>query len=130
MTRAWPGVYKYTKFRSQLEINFAKALDARGLRWFYEPERLGEYRYLLDFYLPDCKCWVECKGQIDSRDHLALRDVAACMKAERNHRVFMYTAERAYLVTPGDFKPLTHEAFWAWVETFVPKPQDTESSEA
>jgi hypothetical protein len=109
---ALPGVYKYTRFRSQLEIRFVQELDSRGIRWFYEPERLGEGRYLLDFYLPDFKSWVEVKGRVTSRDHLVLREVAEMLKAERHHRVFMYMRSKAYLVTPADFKPLTHEVFW------------------
>jgi hypothetical protein len=109
---ALPGMYKYTKFRSQLEIQFAQELDSRGIRWFYEPERLGEGRYLVDFYLPDFKSWVEVKGRVTSRDHLVLREVAEMLSAERHHRVFMYMCSKVYLVTSADFKPLTHELFW------------------
>jgi hypothetical protein len=111
-SRSWPGVYNHTKFRSQLEIAFVKALDERAIRWFYEPERIADARYLIDFYVPDFKLWVEVKGQVSSRDHLGLRQAAEWLLAERKHRVFMYTATRAYLVTDCDFKPLTHDAFW------------------
>ncbi len=110
---ATPGIYKFTRFRSQLEIHFAKELDVRQIRWFYEPERLGRGRYLVDFYLPDCKSWVEVKGQVDSRDHLYLREVADMVGRERHQRLFMYTRKRAFVVSAGNFREITHDEFWA-----------------
>lgn len=107
-----PDPIRLTRFRSQLEIRFALELEARHLRWFYEPQRLGESRYLLDFYLPDCKAWVEVKGRVSSRDHLALREVAHLLAVQRGHRLYMWTANKAYAVSQTDFKPLSHEVFW------------------
>jgi hypothetical protein len=109
---AAPGTYKLIRFRSQLEIRFAKELDARNLRWFYEPERLGDSRYLLDFYLPDFKSWVEVKGQVDSRDYHSLLELAVWLKHERKHRVFMWMEQKAFAVTADGYRPLTHAAFW------------------
>lgn len=111
--RPLPGTYNDTKFRSQLELSFVKALDARQIRWYYEPERLC--RYLVDFYLPDCKCWVEVKGQVDSRDHLLLREVAQYLKEQRKHRLFMYMRSKAFLVSADGFRSVTHEAFWGYL---------------
>jgi hypothetical protein len=50
--------------RSSYEVRVAKALDALGIRWEYEPERfdLGSCTYLPDFYLPDEAMYVEVKG--------------------------------------------------------------------
>jgi hypothetical protein len=110
---ALPDALRYTRFRSQLEIRFALGLHERALPWFYEPERLSEGRYLVDFYLPRCKCWVEVKGVVDSRDALVLRQVAVLLAETRKHRLYMWTANQAYLVGAGDFHPLSHEAFWA-----------------
>lgn len=107
-----PGVYKNTKFRSQLEIRFVMELEARQLRWYYEPERLGEGRYLVDFYLPDCKSWVEVKGVVDSRDHKVLREVSELLQKERHHRLFMFMDTRAFVVNFDGFKPIAHETFW------------------
>lgn len=106
-------MYHYTRFRSQLEIRFVKELDARQFRWFYEPERLGEGRYLVDFYLPECKAWVEVKGVVDSRDHLVLREVSEVLRVERKHRLYMYMDKKAFVVHPEGFKPISHEEFWA-----------------
>lgn len=81
---ALPPALRLTRFRSQLEIRFALALEARNLRWFYEPERLGEtIRYLVDFYLPQPKAWVEVKGVVRTRDHIGLREVSVLLQRER-----------------------------------------------
>ncbi|CAG0993824.1 MAG: hypothetical protein IAE83_10980 [Anaerolinea sp.] len=122
-----PDPIRLTRFRSQLEIRFALELEARHLRWFYEPQRLGESRYLLDFYLPDCKAWVEVKGRVSSRDHLALREVAHLLSVQRGHRLYMWTANKAYVVSQTDFKPLTHEVFWL---ALSPCPPEAASGEA
>lgn len=106
------GTYKLTKFRSQLEIRFVKELDTRQIRWFYEPERLGDSRYLLDFYLPQFKSWVEVKGVVDSRDYNSLLELAVWLLKERRHRVFMWMDKKAFLVTADGYKPLTHDEFW------------------
>ena len=113
-----PEALRHTRFRSQLEISFALQLEARRLRWFYEPERLCRYR--VDFYLPDSRVWVEVKGRVSSRDHTLLRQVAAMLATERKQRLFMYTSRQAYAVSAGDFSVLTHDAFWQLVTP--PKP--------
>lgn len=105
-----PEALKFTRFRSQLEVTFALQLEAHGIRWFYEPERLR--RYLVDFYLPDSRLWVEVKGRLSSRDHVLLRDVAAYLAAERKQRLFMYTARQAYAVSASAFEPIAHADFW------------------
>jgi hypothetical protein len=109
---AAPGVYKFTQFRSQLEIRFAKELDAREIKWFYEPERLGASRYLLDFYLPQFRAWVEVKGKVSSRDHDSLLALSVSLKQERRQRVFMWMDERAFSITEKGYETLTHEVFW------------------
>lgn len=110
-----PPALRYTRFRSQLEIAFALQLEAHSVRWFYEPERLC--RYLVDFYLPEARSWVEVKGRLSTRDHVLLREVAAFLAAERKQRLFMYTARQAYIISDGDFSPLTHADFWQIILT-------------
>jgi len=109
---AVPGIFKGIMFRSQLEIRFATQLEAKGIRWIYEGERLSEGQYLVDFYLPDLHRWVEVKGRIEPRDDYLLKDVAAYLKRERQETVFVYTQSKAYSVSATVFKELTHKAFW------------------
>jgi len=56
--------YNGSIFRSTYEVRFAKAFDALGIRWIYEPRRfdLGTCTYLPDFYLPDFNTYCEVKG--------------------------------------------------------------------
>lgn len=121
-----PPALQHTRFRSQLEIRFALALEARKLRWFYEPERIA--RYLIDFYLPDSRSWVEVKGVVSSRDHLLLREAAVLLAAERKHRLYMWTEKGAYLVTAGDFAPLSLDKFWAILTPAPAEPPPPEPS--
>lgn len=109
---AIPGVFMGIQFRSQLEIRFATELESRQIRWAYEVERLGDGNYLVDFYLPDHKCWVEVKGKFEPRDDYLLKDTAIYLARERGERLFVYTAGKPLEVDGNDFKELTRDAFW------------------
>jgi hypothetical protein len=106
------SVYKGAHMRSLFEVEFARQLDQRDIKWEYEPERIGGGRYLVDFYLPDLKCWVEVKGRFEARDDLLLPLAASQLKTGRGERLFLYMKTRAYRVTIKDFEPLTHDEFW------------------
>lgn len=84
------GIFKGVQFRSQLEIRFATELESRGIRWVYEPERIGDGQYLVDFYLPDCGCWVEVKGRFEPRDDYLLKDAAAYLNVNAANS-FLFT---------------------------------------
>ena len=61
---AIPTAYRGVTFRSQLEAKYAKALDDLKIKWEYETKlfRLGTYRYLPDFWLPELHTFLEVKG--------------------------------------------------------------------
>lgn len=111
--RSLKGHYRNTAFRSLLEVRFAQELEQRQIAWKYEPERIGAGHYLVDFYLPDLKCWVEVKGRFEPRDDLLLPNVAINLKRERGERLFLYMQDEAYLVGSKEFKRLTQDEFWA-----------------
>ena len=56
------------KFRSKLELRFARFLDILGLKWQYEPRafpitlRDKVRTYTPDFYIPEIETWIETKG--------------------------------------------------------------------
>ena len=110
------SVYNGAYMRSLFEVNFAKELDRREIKWEYEPERIGGGRYLIDFYLPDLKCWVEVKGRFEARDDLLLPLAASQLRTERCERLFLYMKTRAYRVNTKGFDPLTHETFWEAIQ--------------
>jgi hypothetical protein len=109
---AVPGIFKGIQFRSQLEIRFATELEARGVNWVYESERLGDGSYLVDFYLPDYGAWVEVKGKFEPRDDFLLKDVATYLKKERGQRLFVYTSGKPRLVNPSGYRMLERADFW------------------
>lgn len=109
---AVPGIFKGIQFRSQLEIRFATELEARGIKWVYEGERLGDGSYLVDFYLPDYGAWVEVKGKFEPRDDYLLKDAATYLKQERGQRLFVYTSGKPLLVNPSGYRVLDRKDFW------------------
>lgn len=115
-TRGIPGTFAQTEFRSQLEIRFVKQLEQREWKWFYEPERLGTLRYLVDFFIPAAKCWVEVKGVLNTRDHEALREVAALIDREYHHALYMFTSDNCYRVCEEGFIRITQDTFWRELE--------------
>lgn len=71
--------YRNILFRSKLEADWARAFDALGIRWEYEPKGryFGDLFYLVDFYLPASRQWVEVKGVFEPND---VRKVAAFLQ--------------------------------------------------
>jgi hypothetical protein len=116
-----PMIYKGAHMRSLFEVEFAKLLDQREIKWEYEPERLQGGQYLVDFYLPDLKCWVEVKGRFEARDKLLLPLVGSLLKHERGERLFLYMKRRAYRISAANFEELTQEEFW---EDVTHPPED------
>jgi len=109
---AVPGVFKGVQFRSQLEIRFVTQLESKGIKWIYESERLGEGNYLVDFYLPDLKCWVEVKGKPEPRDEYLLKEVAAYLAHERQERLYVYSQGKCLAVSEDRFQELKQPEFW------------------
>ena len=110
---AIPGIFKGIQFRSQLEIRFATELESRGIKWVYETERLGDGNYLVDFYLPEFKAWIEVKGRFEPRDEYLLKSVADYLKQEREERLFVYTQQgKCYKVNATRFSPIERKNFW------------------
>lgn len=64
--------YAGITFRSTWEVRFAKALDALGKKWTYEPKRfpLGGCSYTPDFYLEEDDAFFEVKGWFDPKSQM------------------------------------------------------------
>ncbi len=62
--------YRGILFRSKLEADYARVFDTLGVEWQYEPNGryFGNQFYLVDFYLPRSKQWVEVKGVFEPAD--------------------------------------------------------------
>ncbi|HEX3049225.1 MAG TPA: hypothetical protein VHP83_01110 [Aggregatilineaceae bacterium] len=114
--KAISATYQNVEMRSLLEVHFAEQLDQHEIAWKYEPERIGAGHYLVDFYLPELRCWVEVKGRFEFRDDLLLPNVAINLHRDRGERLFLYMEDQAFSVGFKDFKPLTHDEFWAAIK--------------
>lgn len=84
--RAIPEEYKGIEFRSRLEANVARLLDAVGAAWSYEQEGYdldGEW-YLPDFWLPNAKQFVEVKGVAGDPSISKCRKLAQAVRGKRD----------------------------------------------
>ena len=66
--KAIETVYNGYRLRSRLEARWAVFFDTLGIHYEYEKEgyNLGKAGwYLPDFWLPDQKCWIEIKSEIE-----------------------------------------------------------------
>jgi hypothetical protein len=113
---AVPGKFMGVQMRSQLEIRFATEIQARGIEWIYEEERLSDGNYLVDFHLPKLKMWVEVKGKFEARDHFLLKDVAETLQ-ERGELLYVFTSSSPMKVTPDAFEKLPRKQFWMLLES-------------
>lgn len=57
-------IYNGQRFKSSYEVRVARAMDAMGIQWLYEPVRFdcGPFTYAPDFYLPSEDVYWEVKG--------------------------------------------------------------------
>lgn len=77
--RAIETYYGGMRFRSRLEARWAVFFDQLDIPFVYEPQGyvLSNGRpYLPDFYLPECRTWVEVKGSAAALDLDQLRRAA------------------------------------------------------
>lgn len=80
--QAIPTIYNKQLFRSKLEADWARAFDALGVKWWYEPHGTyyGDIFYCPDFLLHKSRQWVEVKAVFQPDDcrkiHALLSHVA------------------------------------------------------
>ena len=89
--------YNGIEFRSKLESKTAQALDNIGIRYEYEPEgyKLSNGMwYRPDFWLPDVKQFIECKGVMSSTDSAKIFGLVQ----DTNHPVLVISYENAMMV--------------------------------
>lgn len=111
------GEFDGIQFRSQLEIRFAAELKKRGIRYEYEPQRMGKGSYLIDFHLPDHGIWVEVKGKMDARDEYLLQECADYLQESRSHSLYVYSSDRKmHLVHHDHVEYLWPGKFWDMLE--------------
>lgn len=89
--------YNGIEFRSKLESKTAQALDNIGIRYEYEPEgyKLSNGMwYRPDFWLPDAKQFIECKGIMSSTDSAKIMGLVE----DTDHPVLVISYDKAMMV--------------------------------
>lgn len=107
--QAIPTVYRGIQMRSKLEAAWARFMDEHATKWAYEPTGfdLDGVRYLPDFWLPDCRTFLEVKGLMDDASE---RKIAALVEAAAPRGITVVVGEapageRFHLRSPEDDGP-------------------------
>lgn len=104
--------YAGHRFRSRLEARWAVFFDHMRVPWLYEPEGFAfdDYRYLPDFYLPECGTWIEVKGDATGVDWILMETAA-----RRLPLLIEPTGEPGpRLMLLGTIPPPMHEGDYGW----------------
>jgi hypothetical protein len=90
-------------FRSKTEANFARFLNAVGIRWEYEPKVFffdgitkGILSYTPDFYCPDNDGWYEVKGWLDGPSLTRMRRFKRYYPEEADKLVIVAQSKKTY----------------------------------
>jgi hypothetical protein len=114
--QAVAGEFDGIEFKSQLEIRFAAELKKRNIEYEYESARIGKGQYMVDFYLPKHRIWVEVKGKMDARDEYLLQECAELLK-KRDEALYVYFNDRKMHLVQGDkLEYLWPGKFWEMLE--------------
>ena len=96
-------------FRSRLEARWAVFFDEMGIKYEYEPEGFvltNADKYLPDFYLPDCKTYVEVKSTGAIRVSLCEGRILMSDGRESSSKYSRFAEdlkqERNYMIVQGD----------------------------
>lgn len=103
--------YNGIKFRSKLESKTAQALDNLGIAYQYEPNgyKLSNGMwYRPDFWLPDAKQFIECKGVMKETDTAKIIGLVS----DTSHSVIVLSYENAMLCVAGQDAPENVATFY------------------
>lgn len=88
----WDGI----KFRSRTEARWAAFFSAIGIEFQYEMEGFhlssGEM-YVPDFWIPECKCWIEIKGVKDGHQKHINDLMEVCEKTDKDSFGFVFVGQ-------------------------------------
>lgn len=105
MIKSIPTEYSGYLFRSRLEARWAFYFDRSSIAWDYEPEGFridSKTKYLPDFWLPEQKCFVEIKPNVNP----ARKEVAKCKAVSTKYKMVLICGDplehRAMVYVDGD----------------------------
>lgn len=132
--------WKGNTFRSEFELNIAKELEAQGLKWEYEPEKIPWYPepryYTPDFkiYRPDGSYYyIEAKGFFTASARSKMKRVHATHPDIDIRYLFMCASNK--VSSRAKKRPTTY-AMWCekqghrWAEKTIPEEWVRESVKA
>lgn len=91
--KAFPTWYSGRSYRSRLEADFARLLDALQICFEYEPQSFlldDGTHYLPDFWCPDLDLWVETRGYRSEKGSRQINGFARLLQALSRERPTSY----------------------------------------
>lgn len=114
-----------TRYRSQFEINLARALAERKVTFEYEQAKL-EYipkprTYTPDFYLPEQNIYIEAKGHLDKGDRVKMQLIKQQYPDLDIRFVFVRATNKIYKGSKTSYADWANRYGFQWAEGSVPE---------
>lgn len=118
-------IMRNTRYRSQFEINLARALAERKVTFEYEQAKL-EYipkprTYTPDFYLPEQDIYIEAKGHLDKGDRVKMQLIKQQYPDLDIRFVFVRATNKIYKGSKTSYADWANRYGFQWAEGSVPE---------
>lgn len=118
-------IMRNTRYRSQFEINLARALAERKVTFEYEQAKL-EYipkprTYTPDFYLPEQGIYIEAKGHLDKGDRVKMQLIKQQYPDLDIRFVFVRATNKIYKGSKTSYADWANRHGFQWAEGSVPE---------
>jgi hypothetical protein len=118
-------IMRNTRYRSQFEINLARALAERKIIFEYEQAKL-EYipkprTYTPDFYLPEQNIYIEAKGHLDKGDRVKMQLIKQQYPDLDIRFVFVRATNKIYKGSKTSYADWANRYGFQWAEGSVPE---------
>ena len=118
-------IMRNTRYRSQFEINLARALAERKVTFEYEQAKL-EYipkprTYTPDFYLPEQNIYIEAKGHLDKGDRVKMQLIKQQYPDLDIRFVFVRATNKIYKGSKTSYADWANRYGFQWAEGSVPE---------
>lgn len=118
-------IMRNTRYRSQFEINLARALAERKVTFEYEQAKL-EYipkprTYTPDFYLPEQDIYIEAKGHLDKGDRVKMQLIKQQYPDLDIRFVFVRATNKIYKGSKTSYADWANRYGFPWAEGSVPE---------
>jgi len=114
-----------TKYRSMFEINIAKMLAEKGIKFEYENHKLTYIpkprTYTPDFYLVEQDIYIEAKGELDKGDRVKMNLIKQQYPNLDIRFVFLRASNKIYRGSKTTYAMWANKYGFPWAEGSIPE---------